>query len=93
MDVNESNFWDVLPRILESISIAEYVSVDLEMTGVLFSSNTRARKPTLEEVYSRAKAGAEGFQILQFGMTCFYYDEDINGMWQPMAWCSCPSPS
>ena len=78
MQVNHENFWSVLPDILGSISSAEYVSIDLEMTGIGYKGHTRTGKPSLEEIYAQAKSAAESFQVLQFGLTCFHYDQVIQ---------------
>ncbi len=78
MEVNHENFWTVLPEILESISSAEYVSIDLEMTGIGHKGHARTGKPSLEEIYAQAKSAAESFQVLQFGLTCFHYDRAVQ---------------
>jgi poly(A)-specific ribonuclease len=79
MDIRENNFWQTLPTVLWAISRAEYVSLDLEMTGVRIKNSDRSSKPTMEMVYQQAKEAAATFNILQVGLTCLHYAQDIKG--------------
>ncbi|KAK0722799.1 ribonuclease H-like domain-containing protein [Lasiosphaeria miniovina] len=79
MNVNRLNFWQVLPTALEAIADAEYVAFDLEMTGIFTRRDHRVADPTLEDVYRQAREVAKTYQILQFGLTCFHYDGQLQG--------------
>ncbi|KAK7712488.1 hypothetical protein SLS64_004872 [Diaporthe eres] len=73
METDRSNFWQLLPTILKAISEAQYVAVDLEMSGIFvdnFRDTAAPVKPTLQEAYADARMAAEQFTILQFGFTC-----------------------
>jgi hypothetical protein len=84
MDINRHNFWASFPVVLDALATAEYVSLDLEMTGVfLETSQHRNGHPstnwTKEDVYQRSKAIAEHFNIVQFGLTCLKYSIQQKG--------------
>lgn len=79
MEIDRSNFWEKLPTILKTISEAQYVAVDLEMSGIeVVKSRTMPVpiKPTLQEAYDDARLAAETYTILQFGFTCISWDPD-----------------
>lgn len=76
-------FHGELLHILEAISTAAFVSIDLEMSGIttkprqINSDRSRdAAKPTLQAVYEDAKAAAELYQVLQLGICPVEQDED-----------------
>ncbi|KAH6849976.1 ribonuclease H-like domain-containing protein [Chaetomium sp. MPI-CAGE-AT-0009] len=72
MDVDRFNFWQTLPTVLEAISLSDYVSFDLEMSGIPNSVGTS--QPTESTFYHLAAEAARTFQILQVGLTCLSYD-------------------
>lgn len=76
MDVDRTSFWPKLPSILKAISEAKYVSVDLEMSGIIMNTLGSKPNPTLQQIYQDARAAAETFAILQFGLTCIYWDPE-----------------
>lgn len=69
MDINGNNFRAILPKILEAISRAHFVSFDLELSGIPGRQTGRG-KQTLQERYADTKKAAERYQILQLGLTC-----------------------
>ena len=73
MDVNRVNFWLTLPTVLEAIASAEYVAIDLEMTGVQMPDSYTGAASTQEQHYLWAKEVAKFYNIIQFGLTCFMY--------------------
>ncbi|KUI65684.1 Poly(A)-specific ribonuclease PARN [Cytospora mali] len=70
MDIDRASFWPKLPSILKAISEAQFVSVDLEMSGITLKTVDSTPEPSLQETYKEAKLAAETFAILQFGLTC-----------------------
>lgn len=78
MDVNKSNFWVTFPEVLAAVARAEFVAVDLEMTG-LISKEPKLAKPSTEDVYERAKKAAQTHQIIQVGLTCVTYVNETDG--------------
>lgn len=79
MDIDRFNFWEKLPSILKTISEAQYVAVDLEMSGIhvnQFRDTPVPTKPTLEDAYEDALMAAELYTILQFGFTCISWDQE-----------------
>jgi len=79
MEIDRSNFWRLLPQVLEAISDADYVSFDLEMTGVGFKSGPKILEPSAEEIYQQAKEAAQVYQVLQVGLTCLQHDQKSGG--------------
>ncbi|ROV88273.1 hypothetical protein VSDG_09042 [Cytospora chrysosperma] len=74
MDVDRTGFWPKLPSILGAISESQFVSVDLEMSGIIVESVESTPNPTLQQIYQDARAAAETFTILQFGLTCVRWE-------------------
>ncbi|KAI5926361.1 ribonuclease H-like domain-containing protein [Camillea tinctor] len=71
MDVDGSRFCEALPHILSAICNAEFVAIDVEMTGISIPGY-RQRFST-EEDYTRARKAAEAYQIVQVGVTCGHH--------------------
>lgn len=83
MDVTAVTFPDCLPSILNDISMSCFVSVDFELSGVVFKPSTpQSRLQTVQERYVEAKAAAERYQILQVGLTTCHEDQE-NGTQSP----------
>ncbi|KGO65592.1 Ribonuclease CAF1 [Penicillium italicum] len=77
MDVTAVSFPDCLPSILNDISASCFVSIDFELSGVVFKPNTPQSRPqTVQERYVEAKAAAERYQILQVGLTTCHEDKE-----------------
>jgi poly(A)-specific ribonuclease len=74
MDITQSNFWVNLPVVLDTIAGADFIAIDLEMTGVKRREDKILRRPSPEDIYQQARRGAETFQVLQVGLTCARYD-------------------
>jgi poly(A)-specific ribonuclease len=79
MDVTAVNFPECLPFMLNDISTSCFVSIDFELSGVVFKPGTPQSRPqTVQERYVEAKAAAERYQILQVGLTTCHEDKE-NG--------------
>jgi poly(A)-specific ribonuclease len=77
MDVDKVSFEPRLLQILEALSTAHFVSIDLEMSGVSSRSAGPARhKQSLQERYTELKQAAERYQILQIGLTVAQEDSE-----------------
>lgn len=77
MEVTKTSFPHHLLGILTAISEADFVSFDLEMSGIpsKMTGIPRVRDhATLEDRYAECKAGAEKYQVLQVGITCARFD-------------------
>jgi hypothetical protein len=75
MDVDKVSFEPRLLQILEALSTAHFVSIDLEMSGVSSRSAGPSRhNQSLQERYSELKEAAERYQILQIGLTIAQQD-------------------
>ena len=75
MDVNRTGFDGRLLEILEAISTAHFVSLDLELTGIPTRPYGKRNKHTLQQRYEEVKKAAEIFQVLQVGLTCAEEDD------------------
>ncbi|KAH8702918.1 ribonuclease H-like domain-containing protein [Phaeosphaeriaceae sp. PMI808] len=83
MDVDAASFPLHLLGLFINISEADFVSFDLELSGI--PSRLPNRKPpkgsnrcTLEERYAETKQAADRYQILQVGITCARFDYIAN---------------
>lgn len=79
MEIDRFNFWEKLPNILKTISEAQYVAIDLEMSGIQvdqFRGMPVPAKPTLQDAYDDAMMAAEMYTILQFGFTCISWERE-----------------
>ncbi|KAF2846408.1 CAF1-domain-containing protein [Plenodomus tracheiphilus IPT5] len=82
MDVDAESFPHHLLGLFIHISEADFVSFDLELSGIpsrLPDKPARGRgRYTLEERYAETKQGADRYQILQVGITCARFDYIAN---------------
>jgi len=79
MDVTQENFRKMVLDILRNIANADYVAIDLEMSGISLRQPGEHRgngKPSLQQQYAECKEAASTFQILQMGITCIEADEE-----------------
>lgn len=83
MEVDAASFPQDLLGLLINISEADFVSFDLELTGI--PSRLQNKPPrigdgryTLEERYAETREGANRYQILQVGITCARFDYVAN---------------
>lgn len=81
MDVSPADFQSQLPSILDALSTAHFVTIDLELSGIpgqqpnrFKASEALTKKPRLQQRYKETKAAAEKYQVLQFGITCVEED-------------------
>ncbi|KLU83948.1 hypothetical protein MAPG_02997 [Magnaporthiopsis poae ATCC 64411] len=83
--VDADNFWVLLPEVLEHIAAAEYIGLDLEMTGIRLKDGISGRqeKLNIDEYYAAGVEAATAFQILEVGITCLRYrPEDKSYHWK-----------
>ncbi|CAH0701407.1 unnamed protein product [Spodoptera exigua] len=77
MEVVRKNFKETLPLVKESIDKADFLAIDTEFTGLM-----NGRDVTIfdspEDYYIRLMNGSSEFLLIQFGMSCFYWDEKRN---------------
>jgi poly(A)-specific ribonuclease len=83
MEVDATSFPHHLLGMLIAISEADFVSFDLEYSGIPNRMPDKASrqgggKQTLEDRYTETKTGAERYQILQVGITCTKFDYIAN---------------
>jgi poly(A)-specific ribonuclease len=72
MEVDRTVFNRQLLDILQNIANADYVTFDLEMSGIT-TGRDRSRdtsKPTLQQQFEEMKEAAETFQVVQVGICC-----------------------
>ncbi|KAI8958959.1 CAF1-domain-containing protein [Daldinia sp. FL1419] len=73
MEVHKGNFFWMLPRMLDEAQNARFVAVDLEMSGIPFIQGLTS----IQDSYTKIKEAADGFQVLQLGLTFIRYDERL----------------
>lgn len=77
MDIDQTNFWPNLLLVIETISRADFVAFDLEMTGVSMRTDQSIESFT-QHLSNQGKAAAQTFNILQVGISCASYDDEIE---------------
>ncbi|KAI9691521.1 MAG: hypothetical protein M1822_007592 [Bathelium mastoideum] len=71
MDIDATSFPGKLLDIFVAISESQFVSFDLELSGIPSKQHQlNDRRHTLQERYEDVKRAAERYQILQIGLTC-----------------------
>ena len=81
MDVTAASFPHHLLLLLIAISESDFVTFDLELSGIPSRMKGKPRprdQATLEDRYQETKASAEQYQILQVGLTCARFDYIAN---------------
>jgi poly(A)-specific ribonuclease len=83
MEVDAASFPHHLLGLFINISEADFVSFDLELSGIPSRLPKKQPRPnggrfTLEERYAETKEGADRYQILQVGITCARFDYIAN---------------
>lgn len=79
MEVDAASFAHHLLGLFIHISEADFVSFDLELSGIPSRLPNRPPRPgggkfSLEERYAETKEAADRYQILQVGLTCARFD-------------------
>lgn len=76
MDITKNNFHKKFKYIQEAISTADFIAIDMELTGI----NPNIKKPldSIEERYDKYRRVGEKFQIMQFGLCTFELDTSRN---------------
>lgn len=74
MDITNVGLDGNLLDILEAISEAHFVALDLEFSGIADRPAANRNKQTIEQRYQQTKGAAQQYQILQVGITCAYED-------------------
>lgn len=72
MEVNRGNFFWMLPRILDEAQNAQFVAIDIEMSGIASGYGHLTPVP---EAYFKIKEASENYQILQIGLTFIRFTE------------------
>ncbi|KAF2001571.1 CAF1-domain-containing protein [Amniculicola lignicola CBS 123094] len=81
MEVDATSYPHHLLEMLRALSEADFVSMDLELSGIPsrgFGAPRPKGRQSLEHRYAEVKAGAEKFTILQVGLTCAHFDHQRN---------------
>ena len=78
MDVTRVNFNDVLPVISKAINQASFVSFDTEFSGLSNGTFNLTLFDSPEERYEKLLHNIGDFQLLQFGLSIFFYDNETQ---------------
>ncbi|KAI1769250.1 CAF1-domain-containing protein [Hypoxylon sp. FL1150] len=76
MEVDRDNFYWMLPHILDEMQNAQFVAIDIEMSGI---ASGYCHKTPIPDAYTKIKEASERYQILQIGFTFIRYLEKPNG--------------
>lgn len=77
MEVVKTNFDVRLPEIVEAINEADFVAIDMELTGIGGSNDIRLLPiDTPTHRYSKYRASAQSYKPNQFGLCTFRWDSD-----------------
>lgn len=82
MDITAEDFWEKLPDVLAIIAGADYVALDLEMTGVRVRDSLSTGEISVEQAYRRIRTTASTFSAIELGVTAIRWVE-----------CRCFTPS
>ncbi len=74
MELTRENYYDMEPKILEDIENCEFISFDLEFSGLILSRFKIYDSP--EENFQKNKYMAENYRIIQVGITPFIKKEN-----------------
>ena len=69
MELTRDNYYDMEPNILKEIGESDFISFDLEMSGLIQNKFKIYDSP--EENFLKSKHDADNFRIIQFGITLF----------------------
>eukprot|EP00392_Amoebophrya_sp_AT5.2_P003965 g3970.t1 len=71
MEITLDNFDDALPSIQSAIDGADYIAMDLEMTGIRHPKNEFSRlTELLPTVYRKNREVVKTFDVMQIGLCC-----------------------
>lgn len=72
IDVEKKDFAKMLPSVLASIEKADFITFDTELSGLCsHKSNKYFQYDDPQDRYSKLRASAQHFGLLQFGLGCF----------------------
>jgi poly(A)-specific ribonuclease len=74
MEITIDNYFEKESEILEDIKKCDFISFDLEMTGISVGSRHLLDSPN--ERYLKHKSSAEKYKIIQFGLVPWFKKED-----------------
>lgn len=79
MDVTKNNFLEALGELEVVINQCDFVAIDSELTG-LKRSDTKTLQvlDTIEDRYVKLRDQISGFNLIQFGLSCFKLVDDIE---------------
>ena len=76
MEITIDNYFEKESEIKEDIKNCNFLSFDLEMTGIAVGSRHLLDSPN--ERYLKHKSSAEKFKIIQFGLVPWFKKVDPN---------------
>ena len=69
MELTRDNYYDIEPIILKDIQESDFISLDLELSGLIQNKFKIYDSP--EENFLKSKYNADNFRIIQLGISCF----------------------
>ncbi|KAJ3195488.1 hypothetical protein HK101_011991 [Irineochytrium annulatum] len=76
MHITPANFDRQLAQLRSTIAACDFVAIDTELTGLLGNASYDIDyRDTLQAHYSKRRASAQLFQVVQYGVACFTWEE------------------
>jgi len=78
MEVDNNNFGEVISIFRQSVTKADFLAIDTELTGLEQPANRSSFYTPLEERYKKLKISIDSFLLIQFGVCTFTWDTDLK---------------
>ncbi|KAG0051838.1 hypothetical protein BGZ89_003396 [Linnemannia elongata] len=78
MEILKEDFEAKLPMLQEAISNCDFISMDTEMSGLSTPQNSHRHPDSLSTRYSKVSASANEFLVVQLGICCFTWSDQLG---------------
>ena len=77
--LTRSSFSKDLDVLLGAIRTADFIAIDTELTGLGLASDKLEFLDTLQERYTKLRSSASQFQLIQYGICTYHWDQNTKG--------------
>ncbi|KAH7032223.1 ribonuclease H-like domain-containing protein [Linnemannia elongata] len=78
MEILKEDFEAKLPMLQKAISNCDFISMDTEMSGLSTPQNSHRHPDSLSTRYSKVSASANEFLVVQLGICCFTWSDQLG---------------